>query len=166
MTIDISNPPRVLELGQTGENDFRQVQFDVSRWFTAYPSGTVSIIYSRPDGQLYPVSAGLTSSPAVWTISTSDVDVEGFGSIELRLICGNTIGKSVVIRTHVAQGLGQPSTVPDPAQPDWVATVIANAGTATTKASEAAASASAASESEINAASSKTAAAASASSAV
>ena len=88
---------RELIVGRVGENAYRTHKFDVSPWLEEYPEGTVSIVYKRPDGQMRPVVVGGTSSPIQWTPDAADTAVPGVGQIELRLLDGETVGKTHII---------------------------------------------------------------------
>ena len=115
---------RELIVGRVGENAYRTHKFDVSPWLEEYPSGTVSIVYKRPDGQMRPVVVGGTSSPIQWTPDAADTAVPGVGQIELRLLDGETVGKTHIITAYVEQSIGGTGPVPPPPAPDWAEDVI------------------------------------------
>ena len=116
--------PREITIGRAGENAYRKLQFDISPWLEEYPSGTVSIVYKRPDGEIYPVVVGATASPVEWTPSSVDTAVSGVGQIELRLLDGETVGKTHIITAYVEQSIGGTGPVPPPPAPDWAEDVI------------------------------------------
>lgn len=130
--ISITNPPSELRIGYVGENNFRTIQFDVSEWLKAHPAGTISIVFSRPDGEIYPVAAGITVSPAEWKPTTADLAVPGLGFIEIRIIDGDVIGKSCKIATCTISSLGSTGDPPLPPTPDWVQEAIESAPRAET----------------------------------
>ena len=113
-------------IGRQGENEFRSVAVDVSAWLALWPGGTISLVYERPDGMLYPVTTNGTASPVVWRPTAADTAVAGAGRLEVRLLQGDVIGKSCVIRTMVQPGLGAVGAAPVP-RPDWVDDVLAAA---------------------------------------
>lgn len=115
---------RELIVGRVGENAYRTHKFDVSPWLEEYPDGTVSIVYKRPDGQIRPVVVGGTSSPIQWTPDAADTAVPGVGQIELRLLDGETVGKTHIITAYVEQSIGGTGPVPPPPAPDWAEDVI------------------------------------------
>ena len=115
---------RELIVGRVGENAYRTHKFDVSPWLEEYPEGTVSIVYKRPDGQIRPVVVGGTSSPIQWTPDAADTAVPGVGQIELRLLDGETVGKTHIITAYVEQSIGGTGPVPPPPAPDWAEDVI------------------------------------------
>ena len=116
--------PREITIGRAGENAYRKLQFDISPWLEEYPSGTVSIVCKRPDGEIYPVVVGATASPVEWTPSSVDTAISGTGEMELRLMDGDTIGKSHVIKAYIEQALGPTGPAPAPPAPDWTEDVI------------------------------------------
>src|SRR5574344_603636 len=142
--INVLNPPFEIRLGYVGENEFRPIQFDVSAWLQAYPQGTVSIVFSRPDGLLYPVVENCTESPAEWKPSVADLSIQGSGYVEARIISGDVIGKSSKIQTRTVSSLGSSGNPPDPPVPDWTVEVAQNASNASRSATSAASSATAA----------------------
>lgn len=82
MTISITDlPTSRISLGRVGENEFTQIEIDVSEWLTAYPGGLCSVIFSRPDGQIYPVVENATASPITWLPTNTDLSVAGRGQI-------------------------------------------------------------------------------------
>lgn len=115
---------REIIVGRVGENAYRTHKFDVSPWLEEYPDGTVSIVYKRPDGQIRPVVVGGTSSPIQWTPDAADTAVPGVGQIELRLLDGETVGKTHIITAYVEQSIGGTGPVPPPPAPDWAEDVI------------------------------------------
>lgn len=115
---------REIIVGRVGENAYRTHKFDVSPWLEEYPDGTVSIVYKRPDGQMRPVVVGGTSSPIQWTPDAADTAVPGVGQIELRLLDGETVGKTHIITAYVEQSIGGTGPVPPPPAPDWAEDVI------------------------------------------
>ena len=63
--IKLNNPPSNILIGQTGENEFKTIDFDVTDWLTLFPDGACSIIFKRPDGMIYVVVANSTEKPGV-----------------------------------------------------------------------------------------------------
>ena len=80
MIININNPPvQAIPIGRCGENEFRAITIDVSAWIAVWPEGKVSVIYCRPDGELYPVIVNATESPIVWRPTATDTAAAGKG---------------------------------------------------------------------------------------
>lgn len=131
MIINGNNPPlQPVSIGRMGENDFRAVEIDVSAWLAAWPEGRVSVIYRRPDGELYPVIVNATASPITWRPTAADTAVSGIGQLEARVQIGDVLGKSCTIPVKVLPALGTPGDVPAAPAPDWTQTVANDAARA------------------------------------
>lgn len=131
MQININNPPvRTIPIGRMGENNFREIMIDVSSWLTEYPNGKISVIYRRPDGELYPVVVNARESPIVWRPTATDTAVPGAGAIEARVQVGDMLGKSCTIPTKALPALGAPGDIPATPAPDWTQTVADDAARA------------------------------------
>ena len=112
----ITNLPKYILLGQQGEKNITSIEFDVAVWKTAYPTGTISISYTRPgetEADAYP-PIGLTISENILTWLVDDVDTAkyGRGSLSLNVTTNNTIHKSSVITAIVIQNLNITGTPP------------------------------------------------------
>lgn len=159
--INVSSPPtRKVCIGLYKENDFRQIQFDVTDWLEVYPSGTVSVIYQRADGEIYPVVLNSTSNPVAWKPLLADTCVVGDGRLEVVIKDESTNGKSILIPVCVLASIENADGSTE--TPDLVLQIIGSADTAKASADAAAASADAAAESADNSSASADAAAASA----
>lgn len=128
MIININNPPlHVVEISRQGENEFREIVIDVSAWLAEYPDGKISVIYCRPDGELYPVIVNATESPITWRPTATDTAVSGVGAIEVRIQIGDVLGKSCTIEANVLGALGAPGGTPAAPAPDWAQTATEDA---------------------------------------
>lgn len=128
MIININNPPlHAVEISRQGENEFREIVIDVSSWLSEYPDGKISVIYCRPDGELYPVIVNSTESPITWRPTATDTAVSGVGAIEVRIQIGDVLGKSCTIAAKVLGALGAPGGTPAAPAPDWAQTVTEDA---------------------------------------
>lgn len=121
ITIDLANvPPIPIRLGVAGENTFRTFTFDATEWGADFPGATYTVVYKRPDGYLYPVLVNAAADAIVWSPTDTDTATSGSGLLEVRLLDGETVGKTITMQTVVAPSLtGNESTPPQPA-PDWV----------------------------------------------
>lgn len=108
-------------IGRTGENEFRTVELDVSGWAEG---AEFRIIYSRPDGITYAVSAPQKGNTLYWTPTAYDLEIPGFGKFEIRAYYGDTVGKSAVFRTQVQDSIRTDETQPGTVRPDWVDDII------------------------------------------
>lgn len=128
MIININNPPlHAVAISRKGENEFREIVIDVSSWLSEYPDGKISVIYCRPDGELYPVIVNAAESPIIWRPTATDTAVSGVGAIEVRIQIGDVLGKSCMIRANVLGALGAPGVTPAAPAPDWAQTVTEDA---------------------------------------
>lgn len=119
--INILCPPSTLKLGRKGENEFRTIEFDVAPWLADYPNGSISVVYMRPDGVVYPPEVTTTNGVTSWVITSVDTAAAGAGYAEIRLIDGDVVGKSARINTMVYLAIN--GTEVAPPAPDW--TVVA-----------------------------------------
>ena len=121
MIINICNPPLgYVEIGRTGENKYRELGIDVSAWLAELPGSTVSVVFRRPDGQVYPVIVSSTDPITVWRPNSADLAVPGTGMLEARLYLDDVIRKSEIINTVTCRALGGPGSAPPAPAPDWV----------------------------------------------
>lgn len=128
MIININNPPlHAVAISRQGENEFREIVIDVSSWLAEYPDGKISVIYCRPDGELYPVIVNSTELPITWRPTATDTAVSGVGAIEVRIQIGDVLGKSCTIAAKVLGALGAPGDTPAAPAPDWTRTVTEDA---------------------------------------
>ena len=113
----------LLVLGRVGENEFRPVTIDVSAWLTAYPSGEITAVFKRPDGQTYPVDITVSAGIVTWLPNSTDLSVDGDGRYEMRITSGTTAGKSKALKTYTEPSLSG-GAVPQPPMPDCIASAI------------------------------------------
>lgn len=118
----ITDGGAIIEIGLAGENGFRTVELDVSGW--AEDSADYGIIYSRPDGTTYPVSFEKHGNILSWTPSAYDLEVCGFGRLEVRAYIGDIIGKSETFKVKIAESIQTDETEPGNSRPDWVNDII------------------------------------------
>lgn len=117
--IDVLHMPRRLWLGRKTEQNFRPIAFDVYKWLTDYPEATVSIIYTRPDGQIFPVASS-DRSPIIWIPQQDVTTVSGEGEIELHLVGGGAVGISASTKTLIDDSAASAQ----PTAPSWVDQVV------------------------------------------
>lgn len=123
MTINICNPPiGYVEIGRMGENLYRELNINVSAWLSELPGASVSVVFRRPDGQVYPVIVNSSEQVITWLPNSSDLAVPGTGMLEVRLYLDDVICKSAIINTATSRALGAPVAPPPAPAPDWVIT--------------------------------------------
>lgn len=114
--IDLTKDVGVVEIGQQGENEAVEIQFDVSSWVDSYGSGDV-FIYHQREGDEAPYLKLLSvdsDNVATWTVDDADTGVVGRGTAQLTYVVGNKVKKTIIFPTLTNQSLGEAGEVPDP----------------------------------------------------
>ncbi len=124
--IDLTKASTV-QIGRRGEHHFRNIEFDVSSLLgDEYPSASLQAIYKRPDGTAYPVVTNYADNVLTWSPSATDTEIVGVGQLEIRVVFGDVVGKSVKVLTIVeealADGIAEP---PEPPAQEWLNQVLA-----------------------------------------
>lgn len=131
-----------IPLGRSGEENARQICFDISGWRELYGEGVVQLLHQRPsDVDPYPVDVTVDGSTVLWTVTLADTSEAGYGKAELQYRVGDTVAKSITWVTFVGTSLGTPTDTPPEAQQGWVDKVLsagASAENAAQRAEEAA----------------------------
>ena len=131
--IDVLHMPRSIWLGRKTEQNFRPIAFDVYKWLTDYPEATVSIVYTRPDGEVFPVASS-DRSPIIWIPQQDVTAVSGEGEIELHLVGGGSVGISASTKTLIDDSAASAQ----PTAPSWVDQVVQDVTAQADRAEEAA----------------------------
>ena len=121
-----ARPGEPIPLGREGENNARQVVFDLRPWNDLYGPGVVQLLAQRSGGNTpYPVAITTDKFDAIWTVTNADTEIPGReGKAELRYYVGETLAKSAIWTTIVMDALGEPSEAPPEPQQDWVNQVL------------------------------------------
>ena len=132
-------PGDYILIGRQGENNARQVRFDVSTWAELYGAdGRVELIYQRPkDNAPYPILVEREGGSVLWTITNTDTASAGYGRAELRYYVGDTLVKSATSIITVSDSMDVPGEVPDPPGQTWLDQVLEAAQRAETAAERA-----------------------------
>ena len=116
-------PPIQIDIGNQGENNCRNIMFNLEKWRSEYPNGLVSIYFQRPDMNCcYPVLSGGTSNLINWSPDSVATAVYGRGQLIIKLTENDVIIKSVMIQTLVLESPDFAGTPPD-ASTDWLTKV-------------------------------------------
>lgn len=127
ITIGGSVPPGIV-LGRRGENEARQIIFDISSLISTYGPGAATLLAKRPtDTTAYPVPVEQSVTTVTWTVSDVDTAYPGDGQCELYYYVGDTLAKTYVYRTSIGQDIGNASSEPPDAWQSWVDEVLAAA---------------------------------------
>lgn len=122
-----ASPGIVLQLGRQGENNARQIVFDITDWKAEFGAdGTAALLAQRPgETEPYPVDIVVSGSAVTWLVSAADTAKPGiYGQAELQYRIGEVVVKSAIWRTFVADSLGVPSPEPPEPQQAWVDQVL------------------------------------------
>ena len=123
---DIGHLPGVIEIGYTGENAFRTIEFDMRPWLQVLPDGVATLVHIRPgEGQedAYITGAAMTEDGILqWTVAAGDVGLEaGYGQIQIWLTDVETKRvKSAVVKSFVRESIDQASGETPVAQETWM----------------------------------------------
>lgn len=123
--IDLTKAATVF-IGRRGEHHFRNIEFDVSSLLgDEYSGETLTAIYKRPDGTAYPVVTSYADGVLTWSPSSTDTIDAGVGQLEIRVVLGDVVGKSVrvltVVEEALADGIVEP---PEPPAQEWLNQVL------------------------------------------
>lgn len=105
----------VIKLGRQGENEARQVWFDLSWLIETYGEGTATVLHQRSKDDV-PYLATLTQDGqnAIWRLTNLDTAYDGYGKCELRWTVGDTLAKSTTFKTVVLKSMTQDTVIPEP----------------------------------------------------
>lgn len=123
---DIMHMPGVIEIGRTGENDFRKLEFDLRPWLQILPNGVASIIHIRPgetSADSYICATTFEDGILTWKPVNADLgQVEGYGQMEIWLEeeVGSKRGKSAKVQTYVQGSIGPGEADPPDPQESWM----------------------------------------------
>lgn len=124
--IDVTNPPaKKVKIGHYGEDNFRIVTFDVSKWKAMYPNGSIVVIFKRGDGEIYPVilKESDDGNAVDWSPSSVDTAFVGDGFVEVYLYEQGVVGKSCIIPVEVCDALDAYGDRPEAVTDDWLARI-------------------------------------------
>ena len=121
---NVMHLPGVIEIGVTGENQFRRLEFDMRPWLEVLPGGVGSIVHIRPGetgDDAYVAATTMEDGILTWELTAGDVgEVEGYGQMEVWLEDPNTArGKSARCQTYVRSSLALTHEIPE-AQEAWL----------------------------------------------
>lgn len=114
---DILMFPHVVNpIGRLGENEHRRMLMDVSDFIAEHPDATFTLLHKLPTGgEAYPVATVEHDDQYVyWTVTASDLGVEGEGLCQLVMRSGSEVGKTVYYRTRIFPALDGSAEPPEP----------------------------------------------------
>jgi len=91
--------------------------FDMSWMAENFGDGTAVLMHQRSqDGLPYQVDAVQDGTTLTWTVTDTDTAFMGYGKAEIRWTVGDTLAKTVIYKTRVAESITGDTVVPDPYQ--------------------------------------------------
>lgn len=126
-----AHPGQALMLGRRGENEARQIVFDLTAWQELYGEGVAQLIHQRAGDDIpYPIVVSKDNNAAIWILTDTDTAVEGEGKAELQYLVGDQLAKSCTWQTFTDAALGDPTTEAPEPEKAWVDQVLAAGTTA------------------------------------
>lgn len=117
---------KVIQLGHRGENEARQIIFDLADYISTYGPGTARLLHQRPgDPAPYIVPAVQDEATLTWTVTDEDNAAPGTGSAELQWMVNNVLAKSDLWRTKTKAALDDGATAPPTGAEGWYQQLIA-----------------------------------------
>jgi hypothetical protein len=106
-----------LMLGRCGENEARQIRFDIDWLIETYGEGVATLVHERPkDVAPYIVPIEQTEHEVVWTVTDGDTTYPGTGRCEIRWVVGEVLAKTVTYRTEILHSITGDTVIPEPLQ--------------------------------------------------
>ena len=102
MTKVYVNETAPVMLGKAGENEAREIIFDIGRLRDEYGNGTCSLLHKRfGEDAAYPCTVTQSGDCLIWVITNADVAIPGLGQCELSYCVDDTVAKSIIFTTYV-----------------------------------------------------------------
>ena len=117
---------KVIQLGHRGENEARQIIFDLADYISTYGPGTARLLHQRDgDPAPYIVPAVQADSTLTWTVTDEDTAAPGTGSAELQWTVNDVLAKSDIWCTKTKAALDDGSPEPPTGAEGWYQQLIA-----------------------------------------
>ena len=117
---------KVIQLGHRGENEARQIIFDLSDYISTYGPGTARLLHQRDgDPAPYIVQAVQDGDTLTWTVTDEDTAAPGTGSAELQWMVNNVLAKSDIWNTRTKAALDDGATAPPAGAEGWYQQLVA-----------------------------------------
>ena len=108
MIIDARKGQRVY-IGRIGENETRQIRFDIRRIREECPDAELSFLNKRPtDADAYPVNGQYITVDGgylYWTVQSGDLEYVGFGECEIKATKNGQVLKDEIYQTQIKRAL-------------------------------------------------------------
>lgn len=107
--------------GVQGENESREIQFDISSWIEELGDGACTATAKRPTDTIpYPVTVTRSGNVVTWKPNSTDTAIEGIGAFQLEYSINGSIAKTRIWNTKIAPSLDPAGDPPDPYD-NWLA---------------------------------------------
>lgn len=121
-----AKPRQGIPLGHRGENEARQIIFDLTDYISTYGPGAARLLHQRQDDPApYIVPAVQDVDTLTWTVTDEDTAAPGTGSAELQWTVNNVLAKSDIWRTKTMVALDDGATAPPTGAEGWYQQLIA-----------------------------------------
>ena len=105
----------VINMGRQGENEAREIWFDLSWLIETYGEGTATVLHERSkDDAPYLATLTRDGRNAIWRLTNLDTAYDGYGKCELRWTVGDTLAKTSTFKTVVLKSMTQDTVLPEP----------------------------------------------------
>lgn len=106
--------------GVQGENEAREIQFDITSWIEELGEGVCTATAKRPtDTTPYPVTVTRSGNVVTWKPNSTDTSIEGIGAFQLSFSINDVVAKTRIWNTKIAPSLVGAGDPPDPYD-DWI----------------------------------------------
>lgn len=123
--VDVYVSGSTIDIGRQGENEARDIYFDLTSLIETYGDGTATLVHMRPSDQApYVCGTTVVNNYLVWRVVNTDTAYPGSGKCELRWVVGDTLAKSIIYTTTIAPSITGAGEVPSPYQ-SWYDAIIA-----------------------------------------
>lgn len=117
---------KTIQLGHRGENEAREIIFDLTDYISTYGPGTARLLHQRDgDPAPYIVQAVQDEATLTWTVTDEDNAAPGTGKAELQWTVNNVLAKSDIWRTKTTVALDDGATAPPTGAEGWYQQLIA-----------------------------------------
>lgn len=121
-----AKPIKTIPLGHRGENEARQIIFDLTDYISTYGPGTARLLHQRDgDPAPYIVPAVQSDTTLIWAVTDADTSAPGTGSAELQWMVNNVLAKSDIWCTKTKAALDDGATAPPTGAEGWYQQLIA-----------------------------------------
>ena len=99
--------PSIIDIGITGEMDFRHVEIDMTSMMAEIPDGVPALVCMRPGEETaYRPEVSFSDNILRWTVMEPDLgENEGMGYLQAEVAGGDAVAKSDKVRTRIHRGI-------------------------------------------------------------